>query len=74
MVIYGNTITTVVLANTSTTSYDYLFFFFYGENIYIKSLSNFEVYNAVLLIIITMLCARSPELIYLLVAFYIFLC
>lgn len=60
-------VTTIPLANTSIndTSYN---FFFVAKTIKISSLGNFEVYNTVLSTIITMLCIRSPEFIYLVVA------
>ena len=55
-------ITAIVLANTSLTSYNYHFFF--GVRTFkTYSLSNFQVYNRVLLATITMLYTRSSELI-----------
>ena len=60
-------ITTVVLANISTISHNYYFFFMVGTyNIY--TLNDVKAYNTVKLTIITMLCVRSPELIHILTA------
>ena len=59
-------ITITASVNTSIMSRDYHFFFFVVRIFKIWSLGNFEVYNSVLLIIIIMLCIRSPELIHLL--------
>lgn len=53
-------IATVVLANIFLTSYYYHFSFIRTFKIY--PLNNFQVYNALLLTIITMLYIRSPEL------------
>ena len=57
-------ITTVGLLHTSITSHNY--HFFCDENTY--CLSNFQVYNTVLLPIVIMLYIRSPELIDLITA------
>ena len=55
------------LANTSVMSHNYHFFFVVGI-IKILSLSTSDVYNTVLLSLITILGIRSSELIYLQVA------
>ena len=52
------------VANTSITSHNY--YFLCGKN-KIKSLSSCEVFNPVLLTVITMLCITSLELFYVLV-------
>ena len=57
-------VTTIVLANTSITLHNY-HLFSVMRTFKIYSLSNFQVYNTVLLTIITMLFIRSPELIHL---------
>ena len=57
-------ITIIVLANTSNMSHNY-HFFFCGETFKICSVSNFQVYNIVLLTTITILYIRSSELIHL---------
>ena len=57
-------ITTKALANTCITSHNE-YFFFVVRTLKIYSLSNFQVYNTVLLTIITVLYIRSPELIFL---------
>lgn len=62
-------ITTLVLAHTSITSHIYNFFFC-GEKFKMYSLTNFQVYNTVLLAIITMVCVRVPELLHLTVSVY----
>lgn len=56
-----------MLVNTFIMAYNYHFSIVL-KKIKIWSLSNFEVYNTVLLPVITMLYIRSPELNYLLVA------
>lgn len=56
-----------ILNLISIMSHNY-HFFFVVRTLKIYSHSNFEVYKMVLLSIITMLCVRSPGLIYLLVA------
>ena len=57
--IYCKVITTVGLANTSIT----LYHFFFGVGTFKDYyLSNIQVYNAVLLTILTMLYIRSPNL------------
>ena len=65
-------ITTVKLINTSITSHSYhcvcvCVCVIKTHQIY--SPSNSQVYNTVLLTIVTMLCIRSPELIYLIIKF-----
>ena len=60
MLINCNMTTTIVLAITSISSHNYHFFFVVGT-IKIWSLSNLEVYNAVLSVI-TMLFIGSPGL------------
>ena len=50
--IYCNMITTIALANIAITSQNYNFLFVV-RTIKIESLSNFEVYNTVLLTILT---------------------
>ena len=57
-------ITTIVLANTSIPSHSY-HFFCVVRTLKIYSLSNFQVYDAVLLTIITMVYIRSPEIVHL---------
>ena len=58
--IYCKMITIIGLANTCIMSHNYSFFFFFLVRIYkIYSLSNFQVYNTVLLITTTVLCIRS---------------
>ena len=58
--IHCKMITTIVLANTSISSYN-SHFFFCGENIKIYSFSNVQVYNTVLSTTVSMLYIRSPE-------------
>ena len=65
--LYTAVITIIAIANISTTSQD-PHFFFVVRTTKISSLSNFKVYDIVLLTIITMLFIRSPEPIYLQVA------
>lgn len=52
------------LVNTCITSHNYHLFVIAFE---IHALNNFQVYNTVLLIIVTMLHLRSPELIHLII-------
>ena len=54
--------TTIGLFNISIPSHKYLFFF-NGDTLKFYSLSNFQVYNTVLLTVVSMLYIRSPELI-----------
>lgn len=58
-------ITSVMLINTFTTSHSYVSVCvcMCGENLKIYYLSNFKVYNRVLLTIVIMLYIRSPEII-----------
>lgn len=67
MFVYYNMITTLALAKSTITSYKY-YVFFVVQAIKIYCFSTFDVYNTVLLIIITKLCIRYLGLIYLLVA------
>ena len=61
--VYCKMVTTMTLANSCTMSHNY-HFFFCGEKIK-DLLSNFQVYNMMLLAIIIMLYIRYPELIHL---------
>ena len=56
-------VTTIVLAKSCTTSHNYPFFFVV-RTFKIYSLSKFQVYNTMLLTIVTMLYIRSPGLIH----------
>ena len=58
-------ITKITLANTSKPSHNN-HFFYVVRTFKSNSLSNFQVYNTVLLAIITMLYIRSPELMHIL--------
>lgn len=57
----------IALANTSIRSCKY-HFIFVVRTIKIPSLSNYEVYNTVLMTTITMLCIKSLEVVYLLIS------
>ena len=57
---YCKMITTIRLVNTFITSRNYLFLWW--ETFKIYSLRNFQVYNTVFLIIVTILYIRCPEL------------
>ena len=59
-------ITTVNLVNVSITSHSYKVFLV-RRTLKIYSLSNFQIYNAVLLTIVTMLYIISPELTYIII-------
>ena len=54
--------TTVALANTSIPSYKHRYFFVL-KTFKIYSFSNFQLYNTVLLAVITMLYVRAAELV-----------
>ena len=53
-------ITTIVFTNISITFHNY-HFFFVVRTFKIYALSSFQVYNVILLTVITMLYIRSPE-------------
>ena len=59
-------ITTIVLADIFVTSYNY-HFIFVVRTFRIHSLSNFKIYNTILLPLMTMKYIRYPELIHLVI-------
>ena len=52
-------VNTIRLVNTFIISHNY--YFFVVRTLKINSLSNFQVYNAVLITVITMLCTKFLE-------------
>ena len=73
MLTYYATITTIALADTSIVSHNYRLFFVV-RTLEVYSLNNFQVYNMVLLAIITRIYTRSLELTHLITGNLCILC